>query len=621
MKRLLFLLTAWAVVAALWADDVTFKGTAPNAVVVGEKFRVEFSVNARGSDIRCDIEGHGLEVLYGPTGSTMFSSTNTNGKMTSTMTTTFSYTLMATKEGNYTIPAATIQVDGKTYTSNSVRIQVLPPDTHPASSSSSASGQGGSRQRGGGQGDASARVSKDDVHLHIDLSRTSVYEGEPIVATLKLYWRNTSIASVNDAKLPDFEGFTAQEIVLDQNKTQATLERYKGDNYQMYPLKKWVIFPSRAGELTIAPATIQAVAQVVLRRSSGGFFDWPMDYTQNVQVPLTSVARTVQVKALPAGRPASYLGGVGDFRLKAETTASRMKSGDAFIYRLTLSGTGNLKYMRDPEPEFPADFEVYDPKVDLNVRTTEAGMSGQKVIEYTVIPRFAGTFVIPALEVAYFDPKAGQYRTLQTEAFTVEVERGADEGSAQGGVADFSGANRERLKVLGNDIRYLRPLRPEDLVRTYEPFYGTVRFWMFFLIPFLLFVVLAFVYRRQLKLNADLDRKRTRGASKAATRRLKDAAAALRTRDGKAFYEAIHKAMLGYVGDKLNLRMTDLAADNLREQLARHGADEALVKRVADVLSTCEFARYAPSGDSSAMDKLYAEAVETIDALEDSIRP
>ena len=613
MKRLFFLLTTFVLTLAAWADEVTFTGRGPSVVAVGERFRVEFSVNARGSEVRCDIEGHGFDLLYGPVASSSYSTSYVGGKMTSSTTTTFSYTLMAQKEGTFTLPAATVKVDGKTYTSNTVTVKVLPPDSDAA-----ASGKAQGRRQEGAKTSADGKVSKDDVHLHLDLSRTTAYEGEAIVATLKLYCRNTDIASVADAKLPDFEGFTAQEIEL--GNIQGTRERYNGDNYRMYPLKKWVLFPSRSGEIRIPAASLKAVAQVVTRRSSGGFFDFPMNYTQNVDVPLTSAERTVHVKALPSGRPASYLGGVGDFRLKAEMTADKVKAGDAFIYRLTLSGTGNLKYVRDPEPDFPVDFEVYDPKVDLNVRTTESGMTGQKVIEYTVIPRFAGTFRIAPVELSYFDPKAGQYRTVQAEAFDLEVERGADDGGTQGGVSDFSGSNRERLKVLGNDIRYLHPIREEALARGYEPFYGTWPFWMFFLVPSLLFALLAVVYRRRLRLNADLDRKRTRGASKAATRRLKDAAAALRAKDGKAFYESVHKAMLGYVGDKLNLQMTDLSSDNLREQLARRGADEALVGQVAEILSTCEFARYAPSGDSQAMDKLYAEAVAAIERLEDCIK-
>lgn len=606
----------------MWAET-TFRAKAPSSVAVGQQFRLEYTVTARASGISVDLNETGFDVLYGPSTSSSSSTSIVNGQMSSEVRTTFTYVLSATKEGTFTLPAATIKVDGETLTSNSVSVKVLPADKE-----SEASGQStGAR---GQQGGAQAKFNKNDVHLVLDLSKTTAYEGEAIVATLKLYWRNTQMGNPSDVKLPDFEGFTVQD--MNNDNAQASLEHYKGANYQMYPLVQWLLFPTRSGELTIPEATLKANVAIVTTRRSGGFFDWPMEYTENVVVPLQSAPRKVTVKPLPAGKPASYMNAVGNFNIKSQLTADKVRTNDAVIYRIIIDGVGNLKYAKEPEPEFPSDFEVFDPKVDLSTRATSSGVSGKKTIEYTVIPRHAGKFEIPALEFSYFDVKSGQYKTDRTESFTLEVEKGPDDASGNGSSAvDFSGTNQERIKVLGNDIRYLHNVdadkldlgkinsetgKPEPL----KPFFGTMAYWMFFLIPFLAFVILSFIYRRRIRRMADIAGMRTRRAGKVAERRLKDAKKALKEKDENSFYEAIHKAIIGYVCDKLRIPLSDLNQDTISETLEQHSVPQETISQVKEVLDTCQFARYAPSSDSQAMDELYKKTSKVIDRLESEIK-
>lgn len=625
IKRLFFSLFAFCLMLALQAEEVTFQVKAPSAVAVGDQFRVEYTVNAAAKNFRCNMEESGLRVLAGPNPGTSMSYSSVNGsQMTQTTHSFFTYYLMAEKEGTFTLPVATVTVDGKSYSSKTVALKVLPADK-PASGGNRQGGQGGSAGTGDrGQGGRSSNTSigKDDVLLNIEFSKTKVYEGEAILATLKLYFKNHRVIDVMDAKLPDFEGFMVQDIDLPQQ--QVNLERYNGANYQTYVLKQYLLFPQRAGKIEIPSASLTAIAQIVVtRRGSGFFFDMPMDYTQNVEVPVASVPRTVTVEALPAGRPAGYMGGVGHFNIKAHLSADHIKANEVLTYKLEIEGTGNLKYVKEPEPQFPADFEIYDPKVDLSVKTTTKGMSGRKTIEYTVIPRYAGTFEIPAVEFAYFDPKSGQYKTVATPAFTLTVEKGADGKEGAGGngnIADFSGTNQERIKLLGNDIRYIHPLSAGDLKQTSVPLYAAPFFWLFFLVPLVVFIVIAVIYRRQVKLNADLDLKRTKKANKLAVKRLKEASVALRSRDEGRFYEAVHKAMLGYVGDKLSIPVSELSHDNVEQQLVGHGASSDLASQFVEILSTCEFARYAPSHSTRAMDELYSRSGKVLEKLEDTLK-
>lgn len=602
---ILTVVTAWA--------DVTFKASAPSAVAVGQQFRVEYTANARANGISVDLEGRGFEVLYGPSNSSSQSTSIVNGQVTSEVRTTFSYVLLAEKEGTFTLPAATCKADGQTVTSNQVTIKVLPADSPTDNGGSNASSSRSEAAQAG-----NGKFNKNDYHLVLDLNKTTAYEGEALVATLKLYWRNTQMGNPTEVKLPDFEGFTVQD--MDNSTAQATLEHYQGANYQMYPLAKWLLFPSRSGEITIPASSLKANVQVVTTRRSGGFFDWPMEYTQNVEVPLQSAPRKVNVKSLPAGKPASYMNAVGDFKVKSELTASQVKTNDAVIYRVAIEGLGNIKYTREPEPEFPSDFEVFDPKVDLDARATAAGLQGKKVIEYTVIPRHSGTFTIPAIEFGYFDTKSGQYKTLTTESFRLEVEKGADDGSQGGGAIDFTGANQERLKVLGNDIRYLHQVDADNLDKDEDPFYGSLGYWLFYLLPFIGALAGAIAGRRQIKLNADIAGKRTRKAGKVAEKRLREANAALKANDETNFYEAVHKAMLGYVGDKLRIQLSDLNIDNIQQTLSEHKVTDETIATVKEVLETCQFARYAPSHDAHAMDELYKKASQTLEKLESEIK-
>ena len=610
MKRtLLILVSIFAVISAY--AEITVKASAPSAVAVGQQFRVEYSVNDKATEIRADIEGKGFDVLYGPASGSMSSTQIINGNVTRSITTTFTYTLMATTEGTFSIPAATVKVNGDSHTSNSLTIKVLPADQQDASSSSSNTrkNQNGEREK----------VNVDDVHLDLSLSKTDVYEGEAVVATLKLYFRNTPIHSLADAKLPDFDGFTVQE--MDLGNPEASLERYKGANYQMYPIKQWLLFPSRNGEIVIPKAYVQAVAQVVTRRSTGGWFDFPMDYTSNVEVPLYSAQRTIKVKPLPASKPVGYSNGVGDFSVKTEMTSNQVKANDALIYRIVIEGTGNLKYINNPEPEFPSDFEVYDPKEDYNARTTSMGLNGKKVIEYTVIPRHAGTFTIPGFDFSYFDTKTSKFKTITTEAYTIEVEKGVGEQSeTSGNVSNFANTNQERLKVLGNDIRYIHKLDSGDITKNQEPFHGTLVYWLFYIVPILIFIVLSVIYRKQMKLNANADLRRTKKANKIANRRLKEAAVALKERNQNAFYESLHKAMFGYVSDKLNIKLSELTTTNVKQQLENAGVSGAVIQEYNDIVSTCEFERYAPASDDQAMDSLYKKASDCINSLESQIK-
>lgn len=604
MRKVIFLFVLILTIgASMQAADVVFKASAPDAVVMGQQFRLTYTVNAEGKDLRVQ-EMPDFEVLMGPSQSTSYSSSWVNGQSKSETTVTFTYVLMPKKEGIFNIAPATIKVKGSNYTSNGLAIKVLPPDKAGNAEAS------GSRT----QATAAPGLGKDDLFARLEVSSRNVYEQQGFLATFKLY--AVRPCGLNGVKFPEFEGFLAQEVELPQEK-QWSMEHYNGRNYYVVVLKQSFLYPQRAGKITIGPGTFDAVVQIPTQQKVRSIFDDFFDAYQNVNKELISPAVTIDVKPLPSGKPASFSGAVGNFTMSAHINSDRVKTNEAVTIQVKISGNGNLKLVKNPEVRFPNDFDVYDPKVENDIRTTAAGVSGTKTIEYMAIPRYAGDFEIPAITFSFFDPKTGTYKTLTSDAYTLHVEKGAEgEGSAPV-VSNFS--NKESVKYLGQDIRYLK-VKNIHFVSKEDTFFGSVMYVMCYLVPALLFIVFFFIYRKQVKENANIALVRTKKANKTAVRRLKNAGRLMKENKKEEFYDEVLRALWGYLSDKLNIPQANLTKDNVEAELMKYGVDETLINEFMDILNTCEFARYAPSQASDAMDKLYELTVDAIGKMENTIK-
>ncbi len=373
--------------------QVTFKASAPNAVVVGEQFRLTYSINDDGKDLRIG-EFPDFDILYGP--STSRSISIVNGQ-TSTSN-SFTYTLMAKKEGSFNIPPATIKVGGSEYKSNAVTIKVLPQDKAAAAQSQNQTAQRGEASEGSGS------ISSNEAFVRMHITKNSVYENEGFLVTFKIY-SLYDIVGFENVKFPEFEGFISQEIELPEER-QLSLENYNGRNYRTYVLKQTILYPQRPGTLTIPAGKVDAVFRVRSQQRVRSIFDDFFDSYSNVKKTLPINQGTVSVKPLPAGKPDSFSGAVGDYKMTSSISSEKVKANEAITIKVNISGAGNLKLVKSPEIIFPNDFEIYDPKTNLNIKTTTSGVSGSKEMEYLAIPRYAGDFVIPSAPFSYFALKA-----------------------------------------------------------------------------------------------------------------------------------------------------------------------------------------------------------------------
>lgn len=592
------------------AEELTFTANAPSAVVIGETFRLSYTINTHNVNGFRIGNISDFDVLSGPNQSTSMQSSTINGVRTSSKTITFTCILRPKKEGTFTIPSATITAEGKQMTSKELTIKVLPADQQ-----SSTSQRSGSQQSRGDATSQSGRISDEDLFIVATVNKKNVYEQEAILLTYKIY---TTVNLTNvSGKMPDLKGFHTQEVEMPKGNREFELEHYNGRNYRTIVWSQYVLFPQHSGQLEIPSITFEGtVAQRVQNYDPfEAFFNGGSSYV-NVQKPIHTPKLTINVSPLPSGKPDSYYGGVGTFSVSSIISTTELKENEAVTLKYVISGTGNMKLIKTPEVKFPADFEVYDPKVDNKFTLKTGGLSGNKVIEYLAIPRHAGNYTIPSVEFSYFDVKSGSYKTLTTPEYTLNVAKGAGSSDSSTPVGYVS---KEELRLLGQDIRYIHLGEVRYNARG-NYFYGTTTYWLWYIIPFVAFLVIIVVYRKQAIENANVAKLKNKKASKIATRRLKVAKQKMRENDKTGFYDELLKALWGYLSDKLNMPVSELSKDNISTKLAECQVPEALIKECMTLIGDCEFARYAPSLSHSSEEKVYDSADRLMDQLENAIK-
>ena len=608
--KLLILLAFIGIALSAFADEVVFRAQAPAQVIVGRPFQLTYTVNQRSRDLRAP-EFTDFDVLAGPYTSTSSSTSFVNGHRSSSFTQTYTYTLMAQKAGTFTIGPATVKVDGENVQSNGVRIAVLPEDEQPAQQTNANSQRPTANSQ---QPTANANASSENLFVRTIASKTRVHEQEALMITYKLYFANVDVAQLtNNTKLPEFTGFLKQD--LEQGEIQTELEHYNGRNYQTAVLYRTILYPQHSGDIQIEPAHFEAVLRVQTRSQARSIFDDFFGSYTNVTKMINAPGVTIHVAALPSGKPAGFSGGVGKFSLTPSISQTELQTNDAVTIKLDITGAGNMKLLKTPAIDWPEGFEPYDPKVTNNFKTTTSGVSGTKSIEYLAIPRSPGDYTIPAVKFSYFDIEDKAYKTLSTPEYTIHVKRGAGasehSGAEEGAVVSYT--HKEDIKQLGTDIRYIDTKQPKKANANAKV--NSQYIWLWYVIPLILATLTLIVLRKQIKENADATRVRYKRANKVAQKRLKAAAAALKANDKDAFYAEIERAAWTYLSDRLSIPMADLNKENIASILRQKGVSDARIAEVTNVLSTAEFARYAPSTDH-AMNDLYTATTNMINNLE-----
>jgi len=606
MKRIILTLLLFiSVIGNVLADDVTFVASAPKSVVLGQHFRLTYTVNTTDAKEPVIADMPDFDILSGPNISTQQSYSSVYGKTTSSVSVTFTYILLPKSEGDFTIQPAKINAKGKDITSNSLSIKVLPEDK------ASSAAQNGDRRQGG---NTSANISNEDLFMRVTLSKTKVYEQEAVLLTYKVY------SAVNLTNLsfptPELKGFNIQEVELPQEK-QFELEHYNGRNYNTIVWRQFVLFPQQSGKLEIPSLDFEAVVAVQNRRSVDPFEMMFSGFSGYVEVKkvLKTKPLSLEVEKLPFGKPADYSGGVGEFTIGSTINNTKLKTNSEFTLKVIVKGTGNMRLLGNPQFELPTEFESYDPVIENNFRLTANGFKGEKVYEYLITPKASGTYTIPSAHLSFFNTSTGSYETLKTQEYTVEVEKGSEAAVT---LIDNTQINKEKGKVLASDIRHIK--YGDEGKAEKSIFFGSSRYMLSYAISLLLVLLFLVIYRKKVAENANTSLVRTKKANKVATRRLKVAKTLMKENKVNEFYDEILKAMWGYTSDKLSIPMSQLSKENIASTLLSRGVSDELVTEFQEILSEGEFARYAPGDKEAAMERLYTMSINVISKMENSIK-
>lgn len=590
---------------------------APDVVAVNEQFNVTFIIEGEKSP--SDFQwssGDDFQLVWGPQKGSSSSIQIINGKRSSSHQTTFTYILIPKATGTFQLPAATALLSGDRISSTQASIQVV----NDGASSSQSSGKNGGKSSGGGQTSStgSGEISSNDLFMRLSLSRTEVVIGEPITATLKIYQR-ANVVGFENAKFPTFNGFWSQETYV-PNNIEFKRESLDDKIYNTAVLRTYVLIPQQSGAITIDPAELVCLVNIRTAPStSNSLFDsFFQDEYRTIRKRVTTPAVKVKVNPLPAGQPASFGGGVGNFGISARLTTDNLKTHDAASLIITVSGRGNVALLEEPKVNFPPDFEVYDTKTTENTDKSNGGTSGSKSFEYPFIPRSHGDFTIDPVEYSYYDVNAGKYVTLRTEPLHVKVAKGKG-GDSTPVTAVNSGVERKDVKSLADDIRFIFTGKP-GLSGSGSFFVGSVFFWILLALMILGATSVYLAFRKVAAMRADVAGTKNRRATKMAQKRLKLAGEYLDKNLYTAFYEELHKALIGFVSDKLNMDMSEISKDNIASALTEGGVSEEQTKAFTDLLDACEFARYSPDGGNEAMRSHYDAALKVISSIDSGLK-
>ncbi|MBQ0022984.1 MAG: protein BatD [Prevotellaceae bacterium] len=617
MKRIYSILTAFTLFVSIFslsafADGVTMNVSAPSTVEAGGKFRVQFTVNTQNVSNFVAPDFKGFEVIYGPATSSQSSFQMINGRTSQSSSIIYTYVLLSDVPGTYTIGSASVQVDGKAVKSRPTTVKVLSAGSGNNSGSSSRSSGSASGRQTTEPLTTGTGITTKDLFMTATASRTNVHEQEAILLTYKIY---TLVDLTElDGKLPTLDGFQIQEIPLPRTK-EFSIEQHNGRNYRTVVWSQYLLFPQKSGNLTIPSITYEGV--VVTRNRNidpiEAFFNGQSGMME-LKKKITTPALTIKVSPLPA-KPDNFSGAVGKFSITSNISSKEVDANEAVTLKLCVKGSGNMKLIATPNVDFPKDFETYDAKVNDKFELTRSGLAGSKEFEYLAVPRHPGEYTIPAVKFVYFDTDSRSYKTLTTEPYTIKVNK--SKGGSSQSVSNYSGQQRD-VQQLNQDIRFIKK-GDAELHQPGETFFGTWKYGLGYLIPLLLFLVLAILGRKQMKANANVALSRGKKANKVALKRMKTAKKLLDARDQGKFYDEVLRALWGYAADKLNLPQESLNKDNVKEQLLSRGASQERVDQLIKVQNDCEFARYAPGDPNETMENIYNNAIQAITQMEDEL--
>ena len=590
------------ILVTLFADFAPKSATAQEVqalvseTTIGAEESVSFTLEIKGVDFSAvqvpqPPETEGL-VLIQPTPSTQRNVSIVNGRTTQSVG--YQWMYRPVREGTARIMAASVEVNGQTYQTKPIRLTVVPQAQRPQRTRSTRSlfpdpfGRSADPPPDAAE-EPESSISERDIFIRAVPSARRAYQNQQVTIEYQLFFRN--YIQPRHSRLADSwdaEGFWREELDVEARPMpRATVEN--GLRYNSIVLKRVAVFPTRNGTLNVDPLRIET--EVFAPRSPNDPFGRRFFSLRNPYETIERASPRVQIESQPLpldGAPESFNGAVGRFEMETQISRTEVEVGEPIQVTVKLSGTGNLAMLDGPLLNAPGIFETYDPEVNTSINSSGRQVHGSKTFTYLLVPRSNGSFVVPPIEFAYFDPSAEQYRTLRSDPMTIR---------ATGTAATTLAVSTTATGLPVDDIA--RPITaPERIRLPRKPLHHNPWTYLGLALPLLL-IGLTFALRRHAtRLATDTAYARNRRAHPLARKHLKRAMTLLKEDQPRAFYEELERAVLGFIGNRINVAELALTRPQLDDRLAAAGLEEAPRKALQAFLQTCDAARFAPDRPS-----------------------
>jgi len=471
-----------------------------------------------------------------------------NGKRTSSRI--LAWSLVAKREGKLTIPQLAVSIGKNVMQTQSIIMTIAESDEN---------------------------YQSNELYLAIEVDKERAYVGEQVTVTYKLFTRvNMSVQSID---VPKHTGFWTEELFAPQqvNFNDVVLE---GVSYKMATLYRLALFPTKSGRLELTPMTMNCNVTVKRSRNNNFFNDPFFGSFGNQTVPkvLRTKQTVINVREFPGEIPEGFTGAVGDFRISSSILPINVKANNAATLKIELQGTGNIDVFSLPDVQFPQNIEIFPPTIKTEKEPFRDQISGTITKEYILIPRKTGRYVIPKIEIPYFNPKVREWRSTSTQSFEISVE---PDDSIVNGATGFS---KEEIELLGEDIRFIRA---NDIKwkRSYNPYL----IFGIYLLSLILILLPSLILKIRSNRLSSVDLRRSKSALRRAIKRL-------RKSDGDQFTNTSN-AVYGYLKDKLQLTSDKLDPLKVKSILSKKITDKSIIDNLMDLLKTCDAGRFAPGGE------------------------
>ena len=583
----MFALTTTICFAQSGATDVKFETkVSKKKLGVNERLRVDFVMNKDGDNFN-PPSFENFTVVGGPSQS--INNSWINGVRSYSKT--YSYFLAPKKRGNFKITQATIEIDGQTFKTLAVNINVTAAVDKPKDPNDP------------------DYIVQQNIHLVAEVSKTNPYLNEAITVVYKLYVsESTGVSNWRELDTPRYNDFWSQNIDIKGIKIQNGT--YKGEDYRYVVLRKTVLYPQKTGKLNIEPLTLDITVDVPTNRRDifGGRL------MQSVHRTVAAGNRTINVEPLPeTGRPLDFTGAVGEFDFKITTSKNTLKATEAFEATVEVNGNGNLKLFKLPKLSLPSTLEVYEPEHDEKISVNLNGMKGKSSDSYTIVPSYQGKYPIPSVSFSYFDLKSEKYKTINSDEIVIDVTEGPiNEGSSTGN----SEISNEQIVSSNNQFASFKTQSNFIAVKQ-SVFFKSSLFWTLLLAPFLVIPIAIIIRRKQDERNSDTVGNRIRKGNKLAKKYLKEAKKTLGNKE--QFYNALERALHNYLKAKLNIETSDFSKEKIQQILQDKSAEETAIYQFLELLKNCEMARYSPFSNVE-MQQDYDKASNVISLIDRQIK-